>query len=259
MGHRDKVDRRRARREWERLVDALEQAGAVVELLEPSPLSPPLVFTADTAFPYAPGRALVLRNDGPRGIFEPDVVRSWLRERGYTVEPLPPRYRLDGGNLLRLPSGDVVAGLKPGANGRAERYLGHLLDKAAGRKLRGLQLVDERHLHLDTAVGVLGDRGFLVYPGALAAGRIPRTGPLAEAEVVEVDREDAARFACNIVVVGDVLLTGLVSDGLVRRIGRLGFHVERLDLGEFIKAGGGAKCLTLRLDPPATEGGTDGE
>jgi N-dimethylarginine dimethylaminohydrolase len=131
-----------------------------------------------------------------------------------------------------------------------ERYLARLLRVTVGQRLETVPLVEERFLHLDTVVGVLGDSRYLVYSGGLGGGRLPERGALAEAEIVAVSRSDALRFGCNIVVVGDVVVTGPISDDLFRRIGRLGFHVERVDLSEFYKAGGGAKCLTLPLRHP---------
>lgn len=245
MRYSERVSPRRARRQWRHLVRTLEEAGATLEFLEPEPVTTALPFTADGAFCYQPGRALVLKNDGVRGDVEPRVFAQWLSSQGYAVETTPPRYRLDGGNLLRLDDGTVLAGLKPGASGLGERYLSKLLARTTGGSVVGVPLVDPAFLHLDMAVGVLGGGRYLVYRGALAGGELP--GPLREAEVVEVDAEDARRFACNVVVVGDVVVTGPVSVGLERRLGRLGLRVERVDLSEFYKAGGGAKCLTLPL------------
>jgi N-dimethylarginine dimethylaminohydrolase len=243
MAWHQRVDRRRACAQWQRLVRVLEQAGAELEVAEPDAVSGQLPFTADGAFVYAPGRAFVLRNDGARGELEPPVFRRWLEGLGFASEGLPPVHRVDGGNLVRLPSGDVLAGLKPGAPGFGERYLGKILARH-GRRLWTTRLAAGPFLHLDTAVGVLGDRAVLVHRDALPEG-LPE--PLAGGRIVDVSRADAERFACNVVVVGDVVVTGPVSDGLARRIGRLGFEVERLDLSEFYKAGGGAKCLTLPL------------
>jgi N-dimethylarginine dimethylaminohydrolase len=131
-----------------------------------------------------------------------------------------------------------------------ERYLARLLRVTGGDRLETVPLVEEKFLHLDTVVGVLGDGRYLVYSDGLAGGRPPDESALAAGEIVPVSRADATRFACNIVVVGDVVVTGPVSKDLCRRISRLGFHVERVDLGEFYKAGGGAKCLTLPLQHP---------
>jgi N-dimethylarginine dimethylaminohydrolase len=80
-------------------------------------------------------------------------------------------------------------------------------------------------------------------------------------DVIDVSAADAARFACNLVVVGDVVITGPISTALERRIARRGYHVERVDLGEFYKAGGGARCLSLALwhGPAAKEAASGGE
>jgi N-dimethylarginine dimethylaminohydrolase len=258
MDYSQRVDRRRAKTQWQRLVRVLEDAGAELEFLEPRRGFGPLVFTADGALCYRPGDVLVLRNDGVRGEVEPRIFRDWFGERGFRVESVPPHLRLDGGNLVRLPGGDVLAGLKPGASGAAERYLSRLLRFTCGANVLPVPLVDERFQHHDTAVGVLGPSRFLVYEAGLRQGVLD-SAPFADAELVHVSAEDAARFACNVVVVGDVVVTGPVSDGLARRIGGLGYHVERVDLSEFYKAGGGAKCLTLPLVPPQHEGGQGDE
>ena len=250
MPYTERVDRRRAQAQWRRLVRVLEDTGAELRFLDAEPGLGPLVFTADAAFCYRPGDVLILENDGVRSHREPELFRRWFTANGYRTEAAPPGFRLDGGNLVRLPNGDVLAGLKPGATGLGERYLRRLLRATTGGNVHTVPLVDRRFLHLDTAVGALGGGHFLVYPGAFPEGRVPQDGPLAEADLIVVSREDADRFACNVVVTGDVVVTGPVSHGLARRIGRLGLHVERVDLSEFYKAGGGAKCLTLPLDPP---------
>ncbi len=245
MAYTERVDRRLAKRQWRRLMRVLEEAGAELEEMDPRARASSQPFTADGAFCYAPGLALVLRNDGARGVHEPELFARWLAARGYQVEQLPPGRRLDGGNLLRLDDGMVMAGIKPRGDGRAERYLAGLLRLASGAALVPVPLVDGRYLHLDLAVGVLGGRRLLVHRGALADGRLP----VDEVDVVEVSAADAAVYACNVVVVGDVVVTGPISNGLTSRLTRLGFTVERIDLSEFYKAGGGAKCLTLPLWP----------
>lgn len=249
MGFRERVDRRRAARQWRRLVRVLEEAGAGVIRAEPSAATSALPFTADVALCWAPGEALVLRNDGLRGDLEPPVAVEWLRRLGLRAEALPPTYRLEGGNLVWAGPRLLLAGLKPGAAGRSERYLAGLLRLAAGIEVRTAQLVDDRHLHLDTALGRLRDDLFVVYSHAFERGQSP-----VMAETIEVGTADARAFACNLIRVGDVVVTGLISTELGRRIARHGFHVERVDLTEFHKAGGGAKCLTLPLAPPEGAG-----
>ena len=182
MSWRERVDRRRARAQWRRLVRVLEEAGAELHFLEPPPAAiGPLVFTADAALCYRPGDVLILRNDGVRGDVEPELFQSWFEQHGYRTELAPPNYRLDGGNLLRLPDGDLLVGVKPGASGLGERYLGRLLRLTTGARVQTVPLADERFLHLDTAVGVLGPGRFLVYAGAFPGRRIPSHGPFSDA------------------------------------------------------------------------------
>ena len=62
-----------------------------------------------------------------------------------------------------------------------------------------------------------------------------------------VDTQDAGNFACNAVNIGDKIIVNKASDNLKSKLNQLGFEVIEIDLSEFIKAGGSAKCLTLKL------------
>jgi N-dimethylarginine dimethylaminohydrolase len=55
------------------------------------------------------------------------------------------------------------------------------------------------------------------------------------------------RFACNAINVGRLILLNEISSELSRRLEARGFQVVQLQLTEFLKAGGAAKCLALRL------------
>jgi len=53
---------------------------------------------------------------------------------------------------------------------------------------------------------------------------------------------------CNAIVIGGaVALQAGFSSSLRRRLVRRGLTLYPLDLSEFLKAGGSAKCLVLRL------------
>jgi len=64
---------------------------------------------------------------------------------------------------------------------------------------------------------------------------------------IAVSTQDAFRFACNAINIGKVILLNEVSAELSRRLEAHGFRVMQLPLTEFLKAGGAAKCLVLRL------------
>ncbi len=216
----------------------------------PSEASGAQVFTADGALVYDDDKALILRNDGARGVAEPRLFADWLQEHGFQTEALPPKYHLDGGNILRIERGSYLVGIKPGSPHEGERYLAKMLRLVSGASVEPIHLVDEKYLHLDMVVGRLGDKGYLVFESGVYGGRdeVQRSA-LAEREIIPIGEEDARSFACNAITVNDTLITGQLTPETKRRIQGLDLQVEELPLTEFYKAGGGAKCLTLPLDP----------
>lgn len=123
--------------------------------------------------------------------------------------------------------------------------------------------MDERFYHLDTCFCPLSDGTLLYYPPAfdfysnrLIETRVPT------AKRLVVGEADALAFACNAVNVGRSVILNQVSAGLRQQLQTRGYDVVETPLSEFLKAGGAAKCLTLRLDEPrlltATATGADG-
>jgi N-dimethylarginine dimethylaminohydrolase len=66
--------------------------------------------------------------------------------------------------------------------------------------------------------------------------------------LIEVEQSEAERFACNAVVIGRQVITNTGCDQLHSVLSSRGYHPVATPLDEFVKAGGSAKCLTLRLD-----------
>jgi N-dimethylarginine dimethylaminohydrolase len=67
-------------------------------------------------------------------------------------------------------------------------------------------------------------------------------------QLIEVTEAEARRFACNAVVVGHTVITNTGCPELHATLRDLGFSPRETPLDEFVKAGGSAKCLTIRLD-----------
>ena len=110
-----------------------------------------------------------------------------------------------------------------------------------------LELVDPFFYHLDTCFCPLAPGQALWFPGAFDDyGR----RVLAEVvpELIEVAADEAASFACNAVVVGHTVVTNSGCDKMHAALRSRGFAPIATPLSEFVKAGGSAKCLTLRLD-----------
>jgi N-dimethylarginine dimethylaminohydrolase len=100
--------------------------------------------------------------------------------------------------------------------------------------------------HLDTCFMPLSRELAIYYPGAFDryGRRVIRENV---ADLLPVRHEEAYQFACNAVSVGRKVVISAPCRSLARELERRGFNVFPLDLSEFRKAGGAARCLTLRL------------
>jgi N-dimethylarginine dimethylaminohydrolase len=85
---------------------------------------------------------------------------------------------------------------------------------------------------------------FDTYSNRLIELRVP------EQKRIAIDEADAVSFACNTVNIHRIVVMNKVSDGLKQILADRGFTVVETPLTEFLKAGGAAKCLTLKVTEP---------
>ena len=116
-----------------------------------------------------------------------------------------------------------------------------------------LELADRRYYHLDTCFCPLAPDVAIYYPPAFDGyGRKVLNNMIGQ--LIAVDDAEAARFACNAVVLDRTVITNIGCPRLHQELKRRGFRPVATPVSEFVKAGGGAKCLTLRLDGRALAG-----
>ena len=65
--------------------------------------------------------------------------------------------------------------------------------------------------------------------------------------MIPVQEDEAKRFACNAIVVGNNVVMNDGCPAVRSRLEELGYSVFETPLSEFIKAGGSAKCLVLKI------------
>jgi N-dimethylarginine dimethylaminohydrolase len=241
--HREvRVDPEKARDQWERLVATLRAAGAGIEVLDPRSDLPDLVFTANAGLVngnrFIPSR---FRHPERRGETPHDV--DWFRRHGFEVDELPPGLVHEGAGDA-LPFGDVLVS---GYSFRSDAASHAALSRITGMPVRSVQLTDQRLYHLDLTFCPLDERRAIVAPTGWDAYAC-RVMEALVPEPLVLDTDEAYRFSANSVVVG----TNVVMPDCPPRVGRLleawGFSVGTADMGEFLKAGGGCRCLTLALD-----------
>jgi N-dimethylarginine dimethylaminohydrolase len=121
-------------------------------------------------------------------------------------------------------------------------------------ELVSIHLTDSRFYHIDTCFCPLSG-GFLMYhpPAFDFDSRMAIESRIPSHKRIVVDTADAGNFACNAVNIGDRVFLNKASQPLKARLMIAGFEVYEIGLSEFLKAGGSAKCLTLKLDEPVRE------
>ncbi len=240
-----------ARQEWERLNHALLRLGATIELVPPMANLPDLVFTANAAVVMDRKALLARFRHAERRREQPYFERAFLelKARGYidSIAHLPDGLVLEG-------AGDCVwdqtRGLFWMGHGpRSTLAARDAVEDNFGLETVALELTDPRFYHMDTALGALSKGEVMYFPGAFTAAGVGEIRARVTPKLrVELDEEDACRLAANAVCLGDAVVLSACSAGLRRRLEARGYRVVSTPLGSFLRSGGSAFCLTLRLD-----------
>jgi len=241
--HRENAsDPAESRSQWWTLHDALRDLGVVVDQIEPVPGLPDLVFTANAGLVYHNTFIVSRFRHGVRQGEAPYFER-WARQHRFDVVTMPPHLHFEGAGDALFCGETLFAGYRYRSDARAHQWIGLRL----GVEVLPLELVDPRYYHLDTCFCPVSGNAAIYYPGAFDKyGRAVLEDRVET--LIEVAAEEAVSFSCNAVVVGRTVLLNEGAPKLARRLQEHGFRVHPLRLTEFIKAGGSAKCLTLRLD-----------
>lgn len=111
--------------------------------------------------------------------------------------------------------------------------------------------------HLDTSLAPLPGGHVLCYPGGMSGQSFEAVRNATRNEsLIIASTEDAQKFGCNVIVVDrHNIVMPLCSDDLRREIESHDYAVHMVDVGEFIKSGGGPHCLTNRVNQPRIPGG----
>ncbi len=228
--------------QWNALYRHITAAGARVSLLESVPGLPDLVFTANAALIYS-RQALLSRFRHRQRQGEEPYNRRWFAENGFEVVDVPVNFSFEGAGDALFCGDTLYAGYRMRSDAAGHQEIGRMI----GCRVIPVELIDARYYHLDTCFCPLVDDEAIWYPPAF-----DDYGQKAIREhvkqLIEVDQPEAERFACNAVVIGRHVITNTGCDRLHAALAARGYQPIATPLDEFVKAGGSAKCLTLRLD-----------
>ena len=234
-----KVNNLLALNQWHVLFEALSKNN-IVNLINSVVDTPDLVFTANAGFIH--GKVAILSKfANPERQPEEAVFGAWFESKGYTVVQPVLNYEGEGDHLKDSKGRHWV-----GSGFRTDRNVGPELAKILGTEVNMLEMVDPRWYHLDTCFCPLPFGQLLWYP--------PAFNTLSQITIrkafqynIEISLADALLFTCNCISMGSNLF--LPKNNYASfALENLGYVVSEFELGEFMKAGGAAKCLVLHME-----------
>ena len=230
--------------QWKGLYAALRNI-ADVKLLHPRTGSPDMVFVGHAAV-VNHGVAAVSSFAHAQRQTEEQPLRQWLADAGFLVWDTPRETPFEGeGDMLFDPTRNL---LWAAHGARTCRYSHHHVADAWHTRVESLHLVDPRFYHLDTCFAPLSGGELVYFPGAFdAASRQLIESLVAPGHRIQVSERQATRFACNLINVGRQIVMNRCVDSIAPLLIDRGYRVAETPLSEFVRGGGAAKSLALRL------------
>jgi N-dimethylarginine dimethylaminohydrolase len=235
------VDVHVAHMQWEDLYRTYLRLGHSVDLIEPVPGLPDMVYAANGGF-IANGVAVVARFRFAQRAAETEAYAGWMSSVGY--RPVSTRHVNEGQGDLLLIGETVLAGYGFRTDLRAHSEIA----AALGMRVISLELVDPRFYHLDTALSVLDDHTIAFYPPAFSAAARAQLHTLFPDAIV-VASADAFVLGLNVVSDGLHVVHPAAATGFAMQLREAGFEPVGVDLSELLKGGGSIKCCTLEVHP----------
>jgi len=276
FGNRRRVDAARAIEQWQRLHDTLRDLGVHVIVVPPAPEQPGLVYPANAGFlpdvdtPHAKEDSpFHLANLLPTRAGEKPHYQLALSCAGFPTAMVDERYRFEG-EADFFPAGDVHLLTHGGIEKQRfvpsfgfppwKRVYGFRTDVGvedllvpliAPRRIVKVELTLEAHYHGDTVLCAFGPgRQFLLaYRAGIAAAAWHPLEVMFGDDLIELEQEDAERYAANSFTLtqggeSHLVMPEGVSERLLDQIRDRGVRPITVDVGEFLKKGGGSvKCM----------------
>lgn len=248
MHKADPTDTSKAVRQWQDLYDTYIRLGHEIELIDPIPGLPDMVYTANGGF-IIDGTALGVKFSVDERRGEEQPFMDWFGAHGFDV--VRPVAAQEGEGDILLVGDTILAGhgFRSSIESHAE------LAEIFSREVVSLKLVNPRFYHLDTAISVLDpvqgpggvEKANIAYlPSAFDAASL---AVLRERypDAIEVADEDGAVFGLNSASDGLNVIISPRAKGFEKQLRERGYNPVLVDLSELLLGGGGIKCCTLEL------------
>jgi N-dimethylarginine dimethylaminohydrolase len=245
---------RQARSSFDALCGALTQAGAALDIIPGVAGLPDMVFPANAAV-VLDGRAIVARFACPERQGEEDAYLSALQS--YVAGGTLREVAIFPKDCFQEGAGDAIWDATrqlfwAGYGQRSVRAAIGELERFFGQRAVPLELATPRFYHLDTCFCPLSGGEVLFFPPAFTPDSLAQIHAHVPVEQrLEATAEDAAAFCVNAVSIGRSVVMARATPHVRDMLAERGYEVLDVDLAPFILSGGGAYCMTLRLDRAA--------
>jgi N-dimethylarginine dimethylaminohydrolase len=233
------VDTCLAVRQWDELLSTYRVLGHTVDLVEPVAGLPDMVYAANGAL-VVDDTAVIARFAHPQRAGEAVAYAEWMADHGF--ETRYTHHTNEGQGDFLVVGSMTLAGYGFRTDRRAHDEVANILR----RPVVGLELVDPRFYHLDTALAVLDDTTIAYYPPAFSDAARARLQDLFP-HAIEVASADAYVLGLNAVSDGLHVVLPSAATGFARQLADAGFEPVPVDLSELLKGGGSVKCCTLEV------------
>ncbi len=236
------IDGKKAMQEWEDLVKAYQSQDIEVAIIDQERGVPDMVFATDQAIVL--GRTAMISSfwcDERKG--ETKYYRQWFEERGYTIKELPENTYFEGNGDSYFWHDKLLVGV----GYRADKKTCKAISKAFDIEVVPLQIIDPAFYHLDVGFLPLNQETAFYYPPAFSKESREVLKKLVP-NLLEFTTEEANGFAANSVVTDHHVIHQTGNPTFRHKLEDLGYTSVEVEMGEFMKSGGGPHCLTNVLE-----------
>lgn len=225
--------------QWENLVSEYKKLNLNVEIIEQDQKFPDMVFATDQGVLIKDKEILLSRFRYLERRGESEYYKQWYEDHGYKIKMLPNNIFFEGGGELQHWRDNLLIGF----GFRTDQNAINSVEKIFNKNCIKLELIDKRFYHLDTCLMVLNNDVIFYYPQAFSSSSIQQLKSIVP-NLLKIEYDEVVNFAANSIVFGSTVFIQEGNIKMSNQMTKLGYKVIPVNVGEFIKAGGGAHCLT---------------
>ncbi len=236
------INGKKAMNEWNDLVKAYESQDIEVEVIKQQRGVPDMVFATDQGI--VKDKTVLLSRfwcDERKG--ETPHYEQWFRNNGYTIKHLPDDIYLEGNGDSFFWGDKLLVGL----GYRANKETCDAVSKLLNIEVIPIEIVDPKFYHLDVGFLPLNNDTAFYYPPAFSEKSREVLKKLVP-NLIEFTQEEANGFAANSVVTDHHVVHQSGNPTFKKKIEDLSYTSVEVEMGEFMKSGGGPHCLTNVLE-----------